>query len=370
MAVADLEQLEHERLLADREKPSIGGSAAATITLEAAGEVPPYGRSAFDEWVRLTGRKTTPDLDNDHFEVGRLMEEPIATRFTRRTGIELAKVPLLIHPKYDWITGHMDRASVSGAPPADVEIKLVEFDRDGEWSDPNLGEAQRVPLSHLLQPVWYVGIPRPKRSPMIDVSNGLLGAFSRRIYIAAQIGMFRPLRIYSWEPDETIRAIHARMFEVCQRFWEEYVQKDSPPPMPQRNVPAARRWLDTVYPALPKGDLPDGGAKLVELARAYQEALDQENAAKAKKEQVGVDLRALMGEAKTATGEADGISAKVTMVAVREVTDTDFEGVVRDLGVDVPADLIVKNQKTTRAAYRYPRITLRGGSTDNQKKET
>ena len=310
----DVEHAEHQQLLSDRETPSIGGSAAATIALETAGQQPPFGRSMFDLWLRLTGRAPDEQRDTDRLEMGRLMEEPVAIRFQRKTGLRVAKIGQISHPQHPWVTGHLDRILV-GSEPGDVEIKTVGWytGRDEAWSDPNKGEVQRIPISYLLQPVWYLGIPRLHE----DEPGGgtrTVGAFERNLYLAAQFDLDKPLRVYAWEPDATLRTIHERMFESCQRFWEEYVLKDQPPPAPS-SPDAAKRWLAVTYPTIGE-EIQEGDAAFTEIALAYDEARKREKYFKEKKDQLGVELARLIGSNKGIAVVTDTETVRATISEV------------------------------------------------------
>jgi predicted phage-related endonuclease len=306
------------------ERRYIGGQDAATIALEAAGKTPPFGRSAFDVWSRLMC--IAPEQkDTDRFELGRLMEEPIAQRFANRTKMRLYPVEMIVHPGYDWVGGHIDRGAYDHCnlvrdegSDADVECKTVGWydGRDEEWSDPNSGEAQRVPMAYMIQAVWYAGIPRPGILQQDDpVYRETLPAFSRRIYIAAQFD-FRPLRVYGWEPNDTIKTIWARTFEACQEFWERYVQTGDPPPAP-KDTAGEKRWLNVKFPNAGE-EMLTADYKALELAKAYKEAQARESAAKAEKEKLGNELGRLIGSAYGIEGTIEGKRVRVSWPTIRK----------------------------------------------------
>lgn len=281
---------DHAQLQKDRETPSIGGSTAAILAMEAAGERVPFGKSAFGEWQRLTGeagdREDTPLL-----QVRREMEEPVARLFTRQTGIKLAKIPLVVHPKYPWATGHLDR--VTEGARGDVEIKTVSWDRDGEWSHPESGEAHRIPKLYFLQAVWYAGLPR--HDPWIP-NAGRIAPFERDVYIVAQIGMNDLPRIYRFDA-HTLEPIWARMFEIAQRFWETNVVPKVAPEPPRMNPEAVKEWLRWRYPRPDGKEWKEGDERHEVLARAYKEATRAEKAAKREKELLAVDIERMVGNA-------------------------------------------------------------------------
>jgi predicted phage-related endonuclease len=348
----DTEAAEHA-LLQEEKKASIGGTDAATVSLESAGKKGPFGKSALDIWLRLTGRAPAP-VDSDRFEMGRLMEDPIATRFQRRTGLVTRKLAQQVHPQYPWATGHIDRGVLDLSPVAesvdgDLEIKAPEFDPLNEWSDPALGEEQRVPLPYFLQVVWYVGLPRDSGA-----------AFERMIYLAAQMGFSSPLRIYRWWPDEKIRQIHARMFEASQRFWEENVLKDDPPPMSVADPEAARRWLAFKHPSAKDQEIVGADPSFLEIAKAFDEAREKAKHWDGEKDRLGAEIGRLVGDHYGLMANVGGEIAKATWPTIQATTEavTDWEGVLLDLGVTVPAEAIQNRTRIVEKRKSYRRLTV------------
>ncbi len=360
--MADQEQAEHAKLLEEK-LGTIGGTDASVIALETAGKKPAFGRSMFDVWLRMTGR-APPREDNDRLEMGRLMEEPIATRFSRRTGLQVEKIPQVVHPRFPWVTGHIDRAIVGGQP-ADLECKSVEWDPLHEWSDPALGEEQRVPLDYLLQITWYVGIPR-----------GDLGAFERMMYAAAQFGLSGSLRIYKWWPDEKIQQIHARMLESCQRFYEENVLKNDPPPMPTFDGDAARRWLAFKHPTNKDREIAAisdsaEAERMVTLVHEYEEAQAKAKLYSDRQDLLGAELGRLVGDHYGAMAISGGETAKATRPFIEPSTKviTDYRAILQELDVEVPPEIEQKHTSTivTRAGYRRLSVAVGPTGTINTK---
>jgi predicted phage-related endonuclease len=348
--VSDAIELSPEEALQAEKRHSIGGSDAAVIALEAAGKKPPFGKSSFDVWLRLTGRAPEKE-DTERLEMGRLLEEPIAQKFARRTGLAVQALPQVVHPQYPWATGHIDRA-VLGLVPGDLEIKTVEFDPLGDWSQP--GDEQHVPMGYFFQAVWYVGLPR----------DGI-AAFERMVHMAAQFGLSGGMRVYRWWPDDKIRAIHARMFEACQRFYEDYVLKDEPPPMPtyEGAGDAAKRWLAYKHPLAKDSEIVPGTPQLVELVSAYEEAREKAAEWDGKKELLGSEIKRLVGDHYGMQAQAGGLTARATWAYTNPQTKafTDYEAILSEIGCDVPAELIQKHTRivTTRQGFRSLRATLK-----------
>jgi hypothetical protein len=137
------------------------------------------------------------------------------------------------------------------------------------------------------------------------------------------------------------------------------VLEDEPPPMPAQGE-AARRWLAHMYPKNETMDLVQCDAHAVEIARAYKEAAAKEGEGKKQKEKLAAELGRLIGSAYGLTAVAGTVSASVTWPTIPAQTETDWEAVVRDLKVDVPAALIAKHQRVAKKAYRRMNVNVRG----------
>lgn len=324
----DQEAAEHRALLEEKKLGTIGGTEASIIALEHAGVKPKFGRTAFGVWSQMMGLTPPGAADNDRMEMGRLMEEPLAVRFQRRTGLSTIKIPMLIHPNHEWVTGHLDRGVLGPdrmTPQGDLEIKTVGYyqDRDLEWSNPEQGEMNKVPLDYLLQAIWYLGIPR-------DAAP----AFERDLYIAAQFD-FQAFRIYRWEASPQFRTLWKRMFEACQEFREKHVLTGDPPPAV--SLGDQKRWLDWKYPVAGK-EILTGDARTVELAKAYKEAARKEKLAKTEKEGLGVELGKLIGAAYGIKAEAQGITASIHRPSLTEAKISYVRKAFRSIHVSVKGE--------------------------------
>lgn len=350
----DTEQQEHAKLRAEK-RLTIGGSDAAVLLLESLGERPPYGRNSFEIYQRLRGKEDERP-DNDRFEVGRLMEPVISLRFTRKTGLILQSLPdQVVHPKYPWYTGHLDRIVVN--EPGDAELKTVEWDKDHEWSNPQQGDPARVPPLYLAQAIWYVGLPRPQ------LDGSTLGAFDRPFWIVAQFG-FRELRYYRFDPTPEIRAIHARMFEACQRFYEENVLKGVPPPMPKDGW-AAHNYAKALYPQ-EKEDVLQAEETYVDIAHRFKRLQKLEALVKNRKMLYQAKIEARIGKAYAIEAKSKRGSMRATWSTTASQSGVDWEEVVRRLDVPVPAKIIADCTKTVKESFRTLRVTAREPKADKE----
>ena len=351
-----LAQLEAEhRQLEEEKRQRIGGSDISAIV-----GLNPY-KSAFDVWVRLTGQehllKTAADDDDeeekdsdgeqddhaDRLELGRLLEEPIAQRYTLKTGIALRPLGELVHPVYDWAGGHIDREAVDGS--RDVECKSVDpWDRERQWSMP--GEVQRVPEYVTIQVCWYL----------------TMRGYSRPHHIAAQRG-FRPLQVYPFNPTDQIQRIGANLMEQAHQFITKYVKTGNPPPL--GDGPAAKAFLAKHHMLDPKKQLAPAPPGAEDLARRYEQAKTLADKWAKEKKAIRNDIAALVGDRYGLAGE----TFTATWPEVPEKTEavTDHEALCRELcednEIEIPAELIQKHTRivTVRKGYRTFKVNTKKG---------
>jgi putative phage-type endonuclease len=174
-------------------------------------------RSAMDVWLEKTGRRVD-HKDNFALRFGSFAEPFIANEYALLTGEQIINKPQgLIHPKYSFCVGHIDRFVLDkkklplfksdGVLNAKrlLECKTANHYSQGDWGEPG---TDAIPLPYLCQCLWYLGITNP---PEIDVAV-LLGRSDLRIYTITR----------DVELESTI-------FEKAAFFWTEHIQKDAPP---------------------------------------------------------------------------------------------------------------------------------------------
>lgn len=319
---------EQRRDLLEERRHLIGGSDVPAIL-----GLSSFGRTGLDVWMRLVGMGElgNPDMQ-DRFELGLLLEEPIAQRYTRKTGVTLRKPGgLLVHPKYPWAGGHIDRESVDGA--RDVECKTVDAWGVAEWSDPSKGEPVRVPEDYALQVMWYLW----------------LRLWERRHDIAAQIG-FQPLRVYPFLPDDqTLRQVTAAVVERVHEWYERYVVTKEPPPLGAGE--GAKRWLKSRFPR-PDTEMVAAYPEAEEIRRLAMEAEEKAAEWTAKEEAFKNQLRAMIGDHYGIAGEG----WKITWPRIPEQTKavTDWPAIVKELELTIPEEVWLRHTRTVvvREAYR------------------
>jgi predicted phage-related endonuclease len=271
------------------------------------------------------------------------LEEPIAQRYTRKTGIALRPLGELVHPVYNWAGGHIDREAVDES--LDVECKSVDpWDRERQWSLP--GEVQRVPEYVTLQVCWYL----------------TMRGYSRPHHIAAQRG-FRPLQVYPFNPTDQIQRIGANLLEQAHQFIEKYVKTGNPPPL--GDGPAADGFLARFHMKDPKKELSPAPPGTAELVARYEQAKSLSDKWTKEKKAIRNDIAALVGDRYGLAGESFTATWPETPSKTEAVTD--YAAVAMELAEDneleIPVELIQKHTQilTVRKGYRTFKVNTKKG---------
>lgn len=168
-------------------------------------------------WLDKTSEEPLVDEDNIVLRFGHFVEEFVAQEYTRRTGLQVEKYNKeLIHPKYSFIRGNVDRLVIpAGQKKASHkgEIRtdrLLECKTASSYTAAQWGEAgtDKVPIYYLTQVHWYLMLTGCEYAD-----------------IAVLIGN-NDFRIYTIKKDiEIEQAILKKV--VC--FWQNCVQGDEMP---------------------------------------------------------------------------------------------------------------------------------------------
>lgn len=181
-------------------------------------------RTALDIWLEKTGRVVNT-VDNLPVRFGSFAEEFVASEYAAQTAYSLIHHETgVIHPKHPFMVGHIDRFvfepnqedlpaprdlfSSDGSCAASrlLECKTASPFNQSDWGELGTDE---VPMSYLVQCLWYLAITNVERC---DVAV-LFGNSDFRIY-----------EVYrDKELEELIIAKAAT-------FWIDHVQADTPPP--------------------------------------------------------------------------------------------------------------------------------------------
>ncbi len=178
-------------------------------------------RTALDIWLEKTGRVVNT-VDNLPVRFGSFAESFVASEYASQTGYVLVHSEQgVVHPQYPFMVGHIDRfvfesdEDVNGEPfHADgscaathlLECKTASPFNQSDWGELGTDE---VPMSYLVQCLWYLAITNLDRC---DVAV-LFGNHDFRIY-----------EVYRDKELEDL------IIAKAVAFWDEYVQKDTPPP--------------------------------------------------------------------------------------------------------------------------------------------
>ncbi len=173
-------------------------------------------RSAVDVWMEKTGKEIGV-RDSLPLRFGQFAESFVASEYALATGLSLVThEAVVIHPQYQYMHGHIDRFVLEVDTPLIAEdgrinaSRILECKTANPFGQSEWGEAgsDQVPLSYLVQCVWYMMLTNIDRTDLAV----LFGNADFRIY-----EITRDLEL------EQIVMEHA----VC--FWEDHVLKNIPP---------------------------------------------------------------------------------------------------------------------------------------------
>jgi putative phage-type endonuclease len=174
-------------------------------------------RSAVDVWMEKTGKEMAVK-DSLPLRFGQFAEEFLASEYALATGLSLAShVAAVIHHEYQYMHGHIDRFVLNGDTPLIGEdgsitaSRILECKTANPFAQSEWGEAgsDQVPLSYLVQCVWYMMLTNIDRTDLAV----LFGNADFRIY-----EITRDLEL------------EQMVMERAIIFWEDHVLKDIPPP--------------------------------------------------------------------------------------------------------------------------------------------
>ncbi len=173
-------------------------------------------RSAVDVWMEKTGKEVGV-RDSLPLRFGQFAESFVASEYALATGSSLAiHEAAVIHPQYEYMHGHIDRFVLDGDKPLIgedgritasriLECKTANPFTQSDWGDPG---SDQVPLSYLVQCVWYMmltGIDRTDLAVLFGNAD---------------------FRIYKITRDVELEQM---VLERAVSFWENHVIKDIPP---------------------------------------------------------------------------------------------------------------------------------------------
>jgi putative phage-type endonuclease len=174
-------------------------------------------RSAMDVWMEKTGKEVIV-RDSLPLRFGQFAESFVASEYALATGLSLVTHDAaVIHPEYDYMHGHMDRFVVSNDLPLISEdgritaSRILECKTANPFTQSEWGEAgsDQVPLSYLVQCVWYMMLTNIDRTDLAVLFGNA------------------DFRIYEISRDLELEQM---VLERAKSFWEKHVLTDIPPP--------------------------------------------------------------------------------------------------------------------------------------------
>lgn len=247
--------LSHEDWLAAR-RGGIGGSDAPVIM-----GVNPW-KSPMDLWLEKTGdfADEPGETAKERMYWGQVLEDVVAQEFSRRTGKKTRRRnAILIHPRHDWMLANVDRLVVGEKAGLECKTTSAYYQDDGV-----------LPLLYYAQVQHYMAVTA-----------------LRTWYVAILAGGQRYFCYEVPRNDEYINAL----IEAEQYFWQ-LIQDGTHPEMDGSE--ASGRVLDRLYPrGSGEIDLPPDAFGLVQQ---YDEAAEEEKAAKMRKDEAANRLKAMLGE--------------------------------------------------------------------------
>lgn len=236
----------------------IGGSEIAAVMGQSRWKTP------LQVWAEKTGEVPPEDIsDKEHVQLGTELEDFVAKKFERVTGMKVRKAPKrYIHPDYPFMRCQVDRL-ITGTDYL-LEVKTCSAWKEKEW------EGEEIPIEYILQVTWQ-----------LMVTGRKVG------YIAVLIGGQK----FRWKKIEADYKLMATLKQGTIDFWEMVQDKTPPMAMAQDND-----FMVKLYP--------EAEDKLLEASQDVNDAIgalqlikaEQISLAKKRKE-IEAKIKAIIGEA-------------------------------------------------------------------------
>jgi len=174
-------------------------------------------RTPLQVWQEKVGQGAQAQ-DSLPLRFGSFAEEFVAQEYARSTGqLVSTHIEPFIHPKYDFLSGHIDRFVLPNNTPllsSDGKLNtqtLLECKTANPFAKDEWGEigTDEVPMSYLVQCAWYMLLTGCVRADIAVL-------FSNSDF-----------RIYSIQKDEELEQL---LVDRSVQFWNEYVLTKTPPP--------------------------------------------------------------------------------------------------------------------------------------------
>lgn len=251
-----------------RRKTGIGGSDVAAI----------LGIDTFRTPVMVYEDKISIEIDDQDNKPndpktalmywGTVFEDDILDAYEEITGYTVQRnIGSRAHPDKPWLLASLDGMTVIDGERVIVEAKNIEWDRNGEWGEP---ETDVIAPRYMCQVQHYLNV------------TGL-----KKAHVAARISGI--LKIYKINRDD---ALIADIEEELRYFWFENVQKRAPP------EPVNMGDIKIIYPTCKSGEVKAKPELLTKAAqiKSLTEAIKKLNG---EKECIKTEIAAYIGEGDT-----------------------------------------------------------------------
>ena len=241
----------------------IGGTDIAAIL-----KMHPY-RKKYRVWLEKTGRMDPENLDeNEAVYWGKVFEDKIAERYVEVSGNKVRNVNrTLVHPKYDFLRGHIDR-KLEGKN-AGLEVKTVGLRSAYLWGESYTDE---IPLHYELQVLHYMAITG---YDYFDIAALFFG---------------QEMRIYQISRRNNLGRIK-QIEEVAREFWEKHVLTGIPP------IPESTEETSMAYPEANRGEVATLNFGQDHLVSDVHNLTEDLELVKAKLDSEKTELQNTMGDA-------------------------------------------------------------------------
>ena len=230
-------------------------------------------QTAYDVWLRLTDRLTPSELEGDQLEIGRMMEAPLIDWAAKAEGVKVLKNQLRVHAELPMSAQH--DALIVGERRG-MEAKTTG--KSEQWGEPG---TDQVPDLYNVQAHHQM------------IVSGLSEIL---MPVAIFAGPYRKLELYRVPMNADLRDM---LIERILRFWR-LVETDTPP---EASFPSAEVARRVIRKAGRRVQMPPGAAQ---LAKAYQQAAENERQAKKAKQTAQAALQAGLVDADEGAFELDG----------------------------------------------------------------
>ena len=208
-------------------------------------------RTPLDVYLEKVG-EGSDETDTPAMRWGRILEDVLADEYSRMTGNKVRrKLEAIIHPKYNFIAGRIDRQVVR--KPIILEVKTTSRKSD-EWGEPWTDD---IPEHYIIQVQHYMGIANKSIA-----------------HIAVLFMMERDFKIYEVKRDDDLIK---ELFDQEVSFWRNHIEKRVPPdPVTSNDI--RKRWRMSVPNSVvvANSDVSSLANELAELKRRIKSMQERE----------------------------------------------------------------------------------------------